>query len=399
MKRTHNGLFLSFDDFKNNYTNDLKWWLNKYKNANELLFLQMLKNLYINSGYIDNELYLKEKRYSLIDKLEIERVNEETGAIECEEISINRLISRLNMRISRFIDFFYFDFSDTEIFDLLEHYNSVIYNHFSNTDTLLKEYYPRLTHKGGLRFVPDEPLERIISGYINHIVTTPFINRYEAIKYKNVEMFIPFLYVKNKNIFYDRVKHLDFLYSIMQAIVFIDKRSERLKSEVIDTIGLLPHEIETKIINTTTNNTKIEGVTWEGSESDLLELFKTLKTLGKVEYNADNDTELLPILKATFEGVNSGVTWKGSENEFYELFKALWLCKYIKPFENTDVSLFKFLGGAMGKDIRALGQMKQRNADKKRYLCDELIKEDITKELKELLKTIREKFYDFVNEK
>ena len=52
----------------------------------------------------------------------------------------------------------------------------------------------------------------------------------------------------------------------------------------------------------------------------------------------------------------------------------------------------------MGKDIRALGQMKQRNADKKRYLCDELIKEDITKELKELLKTIRAKFYDFVNE-
>jgi len=211
-------------------------------------------------------------------------------------------------------------------------------------------------------------------------------------------MFIPFLYVKNKKIFYDKVKHSDFLYSIMQVIVFIDKRSERLKAEVIDTIGLLPHEIETKIINTTTNNTKIEEVTWEGSKSDLLELFKTLKTLGKVEYNADNDTELLPILKATFEGVNSGVTWKGSENEFYELFKALWLCKYIKPFENTDVSLFKFLGGAMGKDIRALGQMKQRNADKKRYLCDELIKEDITKELKELLKTIRAKFYDFVNE-
>lgn len=398
MKRTYNGLFLSFDDFKNNYTNYLKWWLNKYNNANELLFLQMLKNLYINSGYIDKELYLKEKCYRLIDELEIERVNEETGAIECEKISINRLTLRLNMRISRYIDFFCFDFSDTEIFDLLKKYNSVIYNHFSNTDNLLKEYYPRLTHKGGLRFVPDELLERIISGYINHIVTKSFINRYEGIKYKNVEMFIPFLWRKNKKIFYDKVKHSDFLYSIMQVIVFIDKRSERLKAEVIDTIGLLPHEIETKIINTTTNNTKIEEVTWEGSKSDLLELFKTLKTLGKVEYNADNDTELLPILKATFEGVNSGVTWKGSENEFYELFKALWLCKYIKPFENTDVSLFKFLGGAMGKDIRALGQMKQRNADKKRYLCDELIKEDITKELKELLKTIRAKFYDFVNE-
>jgi hypothetical protein len=48
MKRTYNGLFLSFEDFKNNYMNDLQAWLNKYNNANELLFLQMLKNLYIN---------------------------------------------------------------------------------------------------------------------------------------------------------------------------------------------------------------------------------------------------------------------------------------------------------------------------------------------------------------
>ena len=71
MKRTYNGLFLSFEDFKNNYTNYLEWWLNKYNNANELLFLQMLKNLYINSGYIDKELYLKEKCYRLIDELEI----------------------------------------------------------------------------------------------------------------------------------------------------------------------------------------------------------------------------------------------------------------------------------------------------------------------------------------
>lgn len=195
----------------------------------------------------------------------------------------------------------------------------------------------------------------------------------------------------------DCMFHMNFNAAVI-SLSLIETKIEELyeKTEV----PMPPTSIitSTNIENSISTSTKIEGVTWEGSESDLLELFKTLKTLGKVECNADNDTELLPILKATFEGVNSGVTWKGSENEFYELFKALWLCKYIKPFENTDVSLFKFLGGAMGKDIRALGQMKQRNADKKRYLCDELIKEDITKGLKELLKTIRTKFYDFVNE-
>lgn len=395
MKRTYNGLFLSFEDFKNNYTNYLEGWLNKYNNANELLFLQMLKNLYINSGYIDKELYLKEKCYRLIDKLEIERVNEETGAIEYEKISINRLTLRLNMRISRYIDFFCFDFSDTEIFDLLKKYNSVIYNHFSNTDNLLKEYYPRLTHKGGLRFVPDELLERIISGYINHIVTNSFINRYEGIKYKNVEMFIPFLYVKNKKIFFDKVKHLDFLYNIMQVIAFIDKRSERLKSEVIDTIGLLPHEIETKIINTTTNNTKIEKVTWEGSESDLLELFKTLKTLGKVGYNADNDIELLPILKATFEGVNSGISWEGSENELFELFKALKSGDYIKSYKNKDVNLFKCLGNSMGVHIKRPAGKKQKILDKKNYFIDTIIEKANSEALKRLLNKSKEKYIEY----
>lgn len=149
------------------------------------------------------------------------------------------------------------------------------------------------------------------------------------------------------------------------------------------------------IENSISTNTKIEKITWEGSESDLLELFKTLKILGKVEYNADNDTELLPILKATFEGVNSGVTWEGSENELFELFKALKSGDYIKSYKNKDVNLFKCLGNSMGVLIKRPAGKKQKILDKKNYFIDTIIEKANSEGLKILLNKSKEKYIDY----
>lgn len=145
--------------------------------------------------------------------------------------------------------------------------------------------------------------------------------------------------------------------------------------------------METKIVTPTSisTSTKIEKVTWEGNESDLLELFKTLKALGKVEYNADNDTELLPILKATFEGINSGVTWEGSENEFFELFKALREGGYTETPKKTDKHLFESLGNAMKVHIKTLGAMKQRNLMKQNLFIDKILKIITSETLKQIL--------------
>lgn len=149
------------------------------------------------------------------------------------------------------------------------------------------------------------------------------------------------------------------------------------------------------IENSISTNTKIEKITWEGSESDLLELFKTLKILGKVEYNADNDTELLPVLKATFEGVNSGVSWEGSENELFELFKALKSGDYIKSYKNKDVNLFKCLGNSMGVLIKRPAGKKQKILDKKNYFIDTIIEKANSEGLKILLNKSKEKYIDY----
>lgn len=158
--------------------------------------------------------------------------------------------------------------------------------------------------------------------------------------------------------------------------------------------------METKIVTPTSisTSTKIEKVTWEGSESDLLELFKTLKTLGKVEYNADNDTELLPILKATFEGVNSGVTWKGSENEFFELFKALQKGGYAETPKKTNKHLFESLGSAMKVYIKTLGAMKQRNLTKQHLFIDEILKIITSETLKQILQTSKKEYKNYLLE-
>ncbi|MBO1884862.1 hypothetical protein J4N46_10670 [Capnocytophaga sp. Marseille-Q4570] len=156
--------------------------------------------------------------------------------------------------------------------------------------------------------------------------------------------------------------------------------------------------LETKIIIPTSisTSTKIEKVTWKGNESDLLELFRTLKVLGKVEYNVDNDTELLPILKATFEGINSGVTWEGSENEFFELFKALREGGYTETPKKTDKHLFESLGNAMKLHIKTLGAMKQRNLTKQNLFIDKILKIITSGTLKQILQESKKEYKTYL---
>ena len=185
----------------------------------------------------------------------------------------------------------------------------------------------------------------------------------------------------------DQLETMDFE-AAETLISMIDKKI----SELYEKTGV--PTLETKIITPTSINasTKIEKVTWEGSESDLLELFKTLKTLGRVEYNANNDTELLPILKTTFEGVNSGVTWKGSENEFFELFKALQKGGYAETPKKTNKHLFESLGSAMKVHIKTLGAMKQRNLTKQHLFIDEILKIITSETLKQILQTSKKEY-------
>nr|DAD68947.1 MAG TPA: hypothetical protein [Siphoviridae sp. ctOsn3] len=361
-----NGLYLSYRDFINDYASELQAWQNNYPDGTELDYLYALEE--------------ESAKYYYYSK------NEGSMFPFNDKIRIYNYSSYYNSALNTPYELPFHDFAIT-------------------IQERVRKY---IIGKGSMSL---ETLNFIKESYEIYIGewSDSYILNYETLNYYSVFLVVNVIRELGVIIRFDTDKYKNFEYSARRIVAFIQNRINQLEGKDTSAntsinVKVVPTEMPTSISastnieNSISTSTKIEGVTWEGSESDLLELFKTLKTLGKVEYNADNDTELLPILKATFEGVNSGVTWKGSENEFYELFKALWLCKYIKPFENTDVSLFKFLGGAMGKDIRALGQMKQRNADKKRYLCDELIKEDITKELKELLKTIRAKFYDFVNE-
>lgn len=351
-----NGLYLSYRDFINDYISELEAWQNKYPDGTELDYLYTLEE--------------EASRYYYYSKNE--------GSM----FPFNDKV-----RICNFIS--YYDISLNTPYELSFHDFAII---------IQERVQKYIIGKGSISL---ETLNFIKESYeiYRGEWSDGYILNYETLNYYSGFLVVNIIRELGVIIRFDLDKYKNFEYSARRIVTFIQNRINALESKDTRTdtstnVKVVPPVTPTSI----SANTKIEKVTWEGSESDLLELFRTLKILGKVEYNADNDTELLPILKATFEGVNSGVSWKGSENEFYELFKALWLSKYIKPSENTDVSLFKCLGRAMGRHIGALGQMKQRNENKRRYLCDELIKEDITKELKELLKTIREKFYDFVNE-
>lgn len=354
-----NGLYLSYRDFINDYISELEAWQNKYPDGTELDYLYTLEEEASRYYYYSKN---EGSMFPFKDTIKIKYSSLDEEAVFEKVCSI--ISNRIALTVVMINTVAYEDEKITENEAKSLAFSKSTYGENKNAD-----YY----------FLDSD----IIKWY------APFFRVYVDLKS-----------IISVKLAFDIDKYKNFEYSAHRIVTFIQNRINALESKDIRT----DTSTNVKIVPTatpisTSTNTKIEKVTWEGSESDLLELFKTLKTLGKVEYNADNDTELLPILKATFEGINGGVSWKGSENEFYELFKALWLSKYIKPSENTDVSLFKCLGRAMGRHIGALGQMKQRNENKRRYLCDELIKEDITKELKELLKTIREKFYDFVNEK
>ena len=299
MERTYNGLYLSFDDFINNYNMNLQAWLNKNNNANELLFLQMLKNTYLYSGYIDEEHYSKEGRFRLVNELQLEKVNTEVKVKEFEKISINRLVLTLNRRIKRYIDFFCFDFSDNEIFELLKHYNSVIYNHYSYNDYLLEEYYPRLKHKAGVTFIPDERLEKIILGYINHNITRPNVEKLK-IKASDISKFLPFLFVRDKKVIFNNNKYLNFLFCIIRCVSFIDNREVILKQQIKGVFGLLPHEINT--VTTEPESIDFSEGTDTKTKLAILQELGIFDHLIKTAYPINNANKITSLLSAIIGG-------------------------------------------------------------------------------------------------
>ncbi|WP_455004962.1 hypothetical protein [Capnocytophaga gingivalis] len=98
-------------------------------------------------------------------------------------------------------------------------------------------------------------------------------------------IFYHFLKVNEKEqVCYDRDKFKNFEISINRIFDFISEKNKTTynKTESVS------NNITNKII-------------WKDNKNNLLELFKTLKVVGKIDYKANNDTELLDLLNKYFE--------------------------------------------------------------------------------------------------